>query len=218
MTRYDILPPVQRALLPALRPLKDLGLVLYGGTAIALRLGHRQSVDFDFFAGEPLDRRRLRELIPLLVDADVLQDERDAWTVQVHPTGRGGGSVKLSFFSGLGFGRVGSPSDSDHGEMRMASLDDLMGHKLKVLLQRVEAKDYQDMAALLRHGLSLERGAGASMALFPGFPVPEALRTLTYFKEGDLSRLSVADREVLIRAAVAFERAVPIPILSNVLT
>ncbi|WP_373321508.1 nucleotidyl transferase AbiEii/AbiGii toxin family protein [Rivihabitans pingtungensis] len=33
-----------------------LGFVLYGGTAIALRLGHRESVDFDFFSDRPLDR------------------------------------------------------------------------------------------------------------------------------------------------------------------
>ncbi|MDF1482816.1 nucleotidyl transferase AbiEii/AbiGii toxin family protein [Extensimonas sp. H3M7-6] len=32
-----------------LRPAPAMGFALYGGTAIALRLGHRQSVDFDFF-------------------------------------------------------------------------------------------------------------------------------------------------------------------------
>lgn len=32
-----------------------LGFALYGGTAIALRLGHRTSVDFDFFNDRPLD-------------------------------------------------------------------------------------------------------------------------------------------------------------------
>jgi len=26
--------------------------ILYGGTALALRLGHRESVDFDFFSSE----------------------------------------------------------------------------------------------------------------------------------------------------------------------
>jgi hypothetical protein len=42
----DTLPNAQRILLSSLRPLRQLGFVLYGGTAIALRLGHRESVDF----------------------------------------------------------------------------------------------------------------------------------------------------------------------------
>ena len=32
--------------------------VLYGGTAIALYLGHRESVDFDFFGNQPFDPGR----------------------------------------------------------------------------------------------------------------------------------------------------------------
>jgi hypothetical protein len=44
-THMEILPPAQR-----------LGFVLYGGTAIALRLGHRSSVDFDFFTADPLKK------------------------------------------------------------------------------------------------------------------------------------------------------------------
>lgn len=49
----EILPEAQRRLWPELRPTLQLGLVLYGGTAIALRLGHRSSVDFDFFTDQP---------------------------------------------------------------------------------------------------------------------------------------------------------------------
>lgn len=46
--RLDILPPAQRSLWPHLAQVPG-HFVLYGGTAIALHLGHRQSVDFDFF-------------------------------------------------------------------------------------------------------------------------------------------------------------------------
>lgn len=42
------LPDEQRRLWPALADVPD-AFVLYGGTALALRLGHRSSVDFDFF-------------------------------------------------------------------------------------------------------------------------------------------------------------------------
>jgi hypothetical protein len=36
--RLDVLPAEQRRLWPELRPARDFGYVLYGGTAIALRL------------------------------------------------------------------------------------------------------------------------------------------------------------------------------------
>ena len=45
--RLDILPASQRTLWPELDATPD-HFTLYGGTALALRLGHRQSVDFDF--------------------------------------------------------------------------------------------------------------------------------------------------------------------------
>ncbi len=94
--RRDILPPAQQALWPQLAPVTRLGFVLYGGTAIALRLGHRSSVDFDFFTDEPLDPDALRGAVPLLDATTTLQESVDTLTVLTPDTGSGG--VKLSFF------------------------------------------------------------------------------------------------------------------------
>ena len=55
--RLDALPAAQRAVWPALGGVPD-SFVLYGGTALALRLGHRTSVDFDFFSAEPIESVR----------------------------------------------------------------------------------------------------------------------------------------------------------------
>lgn len=44
-----VLPLSQRHLWAALANSASLGFTLYGGTAIALRLGYRSSVDFDIF-------------------------------------------------------------------------------------------------------------------------------------------------------------------------
>jgi hypothetical protein len=38
--------------------------VLYGGTALALHLGHRESVDFDFFANRSIDPAKLQVELP----------------------------------------------------------------------------------------------------------------------------------------------------------
>ena len=52
----EVLPPAQQLLWPKLGKTAELGFTLYEGTAIALRLGHRASVDFDFFSDKPLNR------------------------------------------------------------------------------------------------------------------------------------------------------------------
>jgi hypothetical protein len=200
MTHYDILPPTQRTLLPQLAPLTAMGLVLYGGTAIALQLGHRESIDFDFFSSKPIDENRIVEAVPALAAATTLQREPQTWTLLTYPV-VGDRPVKISFFGQLRFGRVGLPRATDGGEIVLASLDDLLGHKLKVLLQRVELKDYQDIAALIRAGLPIERGLGCASALFPNFPPADALRTLTYFEGGDLHLLPAEERTLLVRVA-----------------
>src|SRR4051794_6043444 len=58
--KLDVLPAAQREIWPSLAPARRLNFVLYGGTAIALHLGHRESLDFDFFRSEPLDKDHLR--------------------------------------------------------------------------------------------------------------------------------------------------------------
>ena len=48
------LPPPQRQLWSELASTPET-FMLYGGTALALRLGHRVSADFDFFSNQPFD-------------------------------------------------------------------------------------------------------------------------------------------------------------------
>ncbi|NNN14779.1 MAG: hypothetical protein HKL82_02845 [Acidimicrobiaceae bacterium] len=78
----SVLPPEQLALWPRLGPLRDLGMVLYGGTAVALRCGHRQSVDFDFFGPQPLDKDALWRELPLLSEGRVIRDEFETKSIQ----------------------------------------------------------------------------------------------------------------------------------------
>lgn len=72
MTHYDILPPEQKAVLPQLKPTRRNGFVLYGGTAIALQLGHREPVDFCFISHKKLDEEQLRKSMPLLESAGLV--------------------------------------------------------------------------------------------------------------------------------------------------
>ena len=110
------LPPAQRQLWPELRPSVELGFVLYGGTAISLHLGHRRSVDFDFFHDRGLARDEIRAAFAFMRRATTLQDSKDTLVVMVPGSGRGSGregrdNVKVSFFGGLSCGQVEEPLD-----------------------------------------------------------------------------------------------------------
>jgi len=197
--------PVQRRLWPELRPSLDLGFVLYGGTAVSLHLGHRRSVDFDFFHEQRLDKAAIRAAFPFMRGAATLQDAAETLVALVPASRRGGAQgVKISFFGAMTFGRVGDSLLTDDGVLQVASLDDLMAHKLKVILQRAERKDYEDVAAMIRAGCSVARGLAAARLFFGrAFQPAESLKALAYFRDGDLPRLARRDRNTLIAAAAA---------------
>lgn len=212
-----ILPQSQRSLWPSLAPLAQLGFVLYGGTAIALRLGHRISVDFDFFSDQPLDRRKL-QTVPFVKNSKMIIEEPESLTFLVEPSGTDSGSVKLSLFGGIYFGRVGEPGWSTDGMIRAASLLDLFGTTLKVILQRAEAKDYLDIARILE-SVPLARGLGAAQTLFGAtFQSAECLKALSFFGAGDLATLGAAPRESLLSAATATRQVETVPLLARILT
>lgn len=203
MPQLHVLAEGQRETWSALNPTSKLGFVLYGGTAIALRLGHRQSEDFDFFAPTVVPKSAIYEALPFISDAQVLQDVRDTFTVLDL---RG---VKLSFFGNIRFGRIREPETASGTTVTVASLIDLFGTKLATLLQRVEARDYRDIIAILKSGLSLEEGLGSARAIYGSqFQAAEALKALTWFEEGDLSSIDRDARAFLRRHAEAV-RSIP---------
>ncbi len=217
--RKDVLPPPQQQLWPELAAATREGFVLYGGTAVALHLGHRQSVDFDFFSERPFDPDALHQRLPFLAGAEVLQAEPNTLTALVRSGPLAEDTVKVSFFGNLNFGRVGTPLHTPDGVIVAASMEDLLGHKLKVLMQRVEVKDYMDIDALLCAGVDLERGLAAAQSLFSAFPPTESLKALTYFAPKELASLGLELKARLIDAARAVLKIPPpAPIVSQVLT
>jgi hypothetical protein len=194
--RLDVLPQAQKEIWSHLSPAPGLSFVLYGGTAIALHLGHRQSLDFDFFRAAPLDKNKIHRAFAFLHDAEVVQDAPDTLAVLARMPS---GVVKVSFFGGIGFGRVKEPLQTRDGTLFVASLDDLMATKLKATLDRAEAKDYVDIASMIAAGVSLAAGLGAFKQMFNGEP-SQVLRAIGYFEDGDLHTLSQADRNLLRNA------------------
>lgn len=200
--RLDTLPPPQRRLWPELRA-TPRRFVLYGGTAIALRLSHRESEDFDFFSSEPVDGDALLAKLPYLGDATVVQRARDTLTCVVDRRG----AVRVSFFGGLSLNRVQSPEAAESAGILIASLRDLGGTKAQVVQSRALAKDYIDIDALMRLGsLPLASMLGAATAIHGQHYNPMlTLKALTYFDDGDLPQLPAAVRKRLAAAATTLD-------------
>ncbi len=178
----DVLPQAQRELWPRLNELPS-HFVLYGGKAIALHIGHRVSIDFDFFTDAALgetDKQNLLRDISWLAGADILQTDRNTLTVSLTQST----PIKISFFGAIKTGCVSAPSKTDDHVICIASLDDLFAHKLKVIHDRGEGKDYQDIACMLLQGQSLARGLAAKEALFgPSVPPMVTLKALAYIDD-----------------------------------
>ena len=202
---FEILPPAQRQFWDQHAAAVPQDFVLYGGTAVALRRGHRQSLDFDFFSSRVLDEDVLRRAIPILGTAKLLQRDPGTFVVAAPIAD---GEVRLSFFGGISFGRVGYPRALPN-RPAIASPLDLLATKLKVIHERVEAKDYLDIEVLLRAGLSLNQGISAARALFGDAVNPLiTAKAVAWFKDGDLeAALPEATRRFLEQASVTLDPA-----------
>jgi hypothetical protein len=195
----SILPEPQKQLWVELRDTPKT-FVLYGGTALALRLGHRQSEDFDFFSNKSFQPTSLRTSIPYLKHAEMTQFQENTLTAIVDRNG----PVKLSFFGSLGIKRVQDPDIVEENGVQIASILDLFASKLKTIQVRAEAKDYRDIVGALNAGLTLAEGLSAAVAIYGReFNGALSLKALTFFEDGDLPRLTPETRKKLLGAATS---------------
>lgn len=145
MIHAEVLPDEQVACLRGLAPcVTGMGFYLAGGTAVALHLGHRRSVDFDWFAPrfpcQPVDLRESLAAHGIALEPTALAEQT------VH--GRIGG-VKVSFLEFRPPLLEPLVEWPDVG-CRLASCADLAAMKLLAVTQRGTKKDFVDVHALSR--------------------------------------------------------------------
>ena len=175
----DILPHAQQLLWKELRSTPD-DFVLYGGTALALRFGHRVSVDFDFFSNHEFDPERLYAKIPYLKGSTVQQMAPNTLTCSVTR----GEPVQVSFFGGLPLGRVGEPELAHENSLCIASPLDIGAAKVRVVIARPAWKDYVDVDVLIQHGIPLIKMLSAASSLYEAPYSPMlSLKALSYFED-----------------------------------
>jgi len=184
----EILPVPQKRLWDRLGDTPD-GFVLYGGTALALRLGHRESVDFD--------PGILCRQVPYLKGAATARAEANALECLLDLDGH----VKVSFFGGLGLRSVREPDRATGSGMRVASVLDIAATKALSVQQRAAARDFVDIHAILETGLSIGEMLGAAQAVHgPAFNPVLTLKALSFYGDGDLHLVPARARKVLAEA------------------
>ena len=151
---------------------------LAGGTALALQLGHRLSVDLDFFSPTediPTLRhtleRALASFFPTLADS--------AWGNLVYLAR----NIRIGFY-GYGYEMVAPLIETQ--EARLASAEDIALMKLDALLSRAARKDFYDLYFIcqripLRRILDLAPGKYPSIRDFE----TQAVKRLVYFENAE---------------------------------
>jgi len=174
----EVLPGVQQAVLSELGPVVEpLGFYLGGGTAVALRLGHRRSVDLDWFTERPLtDPLHLAsELERAGLPCEIESVDRGT----LHTTVRG---VRVSFLE-FPYSSLVVPEFIDDFGCRLAVEEDLACMKLAALAGRGAKKDFIDVYALVRSGFSLAEMLVLYRKKFGTRDVGHVIMSLTYFDD-----------------------------------
>jgi len=211
--KLSILQPAQRRLWAELGNVPG-SFVLFGGTAIALQLGHRASLDFDFIASSEFDPDSLYAETPFLRGSKSIQKAASTLTCLVDRDGL----VHVSFFGTPSIRLIERPLVANDTGVQVASLVDLSGMKAAVVQKRAEAKDYLDLDAIISRGASdLPTALSAARALYGNAFNPElTLKSLCFFGDGNLStlpqetkdRLAAAVRAVKLDRLPQIDRAV----------
>ena len=175
---YDILDKKRLDLLPLFKNFKK-DFYLGGGTALALQMGHRDSIDFDFFKEGEIDTQKLfRDLEEFFAGHHLLkiQEERDTLSLIVDD------SVKLSFF-GYEYKLIKELIEEEN--LKLASIEDIGCMKLSAITGRASNKDYIDLYYILQ-SIDLKDLLEKASQKFPNLDKNLILKSLVYFDDINL--------------------------------
>ncbi len=174
----EILTKEQIELLPLIELFKkNFGLV--GGTAIALYIGHRESIDFDLFTNKEFNNYYIREKITGLKKIErVIRDEEGQFTLLIN-------SVGFTFFN---FPFKINFSEKFDNFIKLPNLLTLSAMKAYVLGRRPKWKDYVDLYFIMKNYYSLGKIAKKAREIFGDEFNEKMFRSqLVYFKDIDYS-------------------------------
>ena len=166
-TTLELLKKLQR--LPVLEQTR-----LVGGTALALQLGHRKSIDLDFFGTVDCEAEYLRESIAGIASLTILKE-----SPHIHIYIVDGIKVDIVNYKYPWLDDV----VLEQG-LRLASVSDIAAMKITAIIGRGTKKDFIDIAFLLHH-FSLEEILHFYAAKYNDSSVFMAMKSLAYFDDAE---------------------------------
>lgn len=164
---------------------------LAGGTAVALHLGHRLSVDLDFFSGEPLDTLQLRQ--QLAACGRLQLGEESAGTLHGLLN-----DVQITF---LEYRYPLLEPCTDFQGIAVAGLRDLACMTLDTIASRGKKRDFFDLYAIAQTGATLREMLDWFDKKYAGIQYNRIhlLKSLTYFADAETDPLPV------LKAAITWD-------------
>ena len=180
----DAISDEQKTVLRNLGPVAaEHGFYLARGTAVALQLGHRRSVDLDWFT----DKR----LSDPMHWAQQLRDAGVGFKTESVDNGTLHGSingVRVSFLE-YRYPLLQSSISWEECETNLAALDDLACMKLSAIAQRGAKKDFVDLYALVREHRPLPVLIELYRQKYKTEDTAHLLYALVYFDDADPERM-----------------------------
>jgi len=174
----EILSPNQQELLPLLKVFKK-EFYLVGGTAIALYLGHRRSIDFDLFKFSSI---KPKSLVTKISESGFSYDVTRRVTEQLNVTIH---NVKFTFYE-YPF-QIESPT-SFEGIVKMPTLIDLAAMKAYALGRRSKWKDYVDLYFILKDHYTIKQISDRASVIYDQLFSEKLFRAqLSYFADVNYS-------------------------------
>lgn len=152
---------------------------LVGGTAIALHLGHRRSIDFDLFKFTRFESKKIVSKIDAAgVQYKITRRVSEQLNLTIH-------DVKFTFFE---FPFNIEAKNKFENILKLPSLIDLAAMKAYALGRSSKWKDYVDIYFILKHHFSIKEISAKATEIFDQLFSEKLFRAqLAYFKDIDYS-------------------------------
>ena len=183
MLQYRALYPTTLELLKKLMQLDDLSdFFLVGGTALALQLGHRISIDLDLFTQNDFDTKKTFDRLNKIFEIRDLTEETNTLNFNIVFPNNTENMIKVDLIK-YPYPLINPILETD--TIRLLSVEDIIPMKLSAVAGRGSKKDFYDIYYLLNN-YTLEQMFVFFEKKFPNTNKFHVLKSLTYFEDAEL--------------------------------
>ena len=154
---------------------------LVGGTALALQMGHRISIDLDFFTNQICNLSEIRGQLDQNYQIQEISEKKGGLNLKINYPESSRNSIKVDIVK-YKYELI-KPIITDNG-IRLLSKEDIVPMKLAAIANRGAKKDFYDLYFLL-HEYSLKEMISFFEIKFSNYNNFYVIKSLTYFEDAE---------------------------------